>query len=167
VTLATAVVEGLNILEILTADRVVAQITTVMTPGNPVQSVSFAGSIIDNLQISNQSIAVSVNPNALGPQPASGASYFDAPNVPTGMSVAGNELWGSILMATSIQQIIAPSFGTVSLGKLKVTRKASPDQTGYVYDYAVEMIRVDLSGGGAEGCVVVAASDPNGTGSKG
>lgn len=164
VTLATAVIEGLNILETLTADRVVAQITTIMTPGNPVQSVSFTGSIIDNLQISNQSIAVSVNPNALGPQPANGGSYFDAPNVPSGMSVTDNELSGSILMATSLQQIVASSFGTVSLGKLKVTRKVSPGQSGYAYDYSVEMIRVDLSGGGAEGCIVVAASDPNGTG---
>jgi hypothetical protein len=167
VTLATAVIEKLNILETLTADRVVAQITTIMTPGNPVQSVSFSGSVIDNLQISNQPIAVSINPNALGSQPANGGSYFDAPNVPVGMAVAGDQLTGSVLAPTSIQQIVASSFGTVSLGKLTVTRSIPPDQTDYVYDYAVTMIRVDLSGGGAEGCVTVVMADPNGQGKGG
>jgi hypothetical protein len=120
VTLATAVVEGVNILEILKADRVVAQITSVMAPGDSVQSVSFAGSAIENLQINGQSITVSVNPNAMGPQPAGDGSYFDASNVPAGMTVSGDQLSGSVLTSTSIAQIVVPNFGTVSIVQLSL-----------------------------------------------
>jgi hypothetical protein len=164
VTLATAVIEGLNILETLTADRVVAQITTVMTPGNPVQSVSFAGSRICNLQILGHAVPVSVNQNALGPQPPDNGSYFDPSNLPAGMTVTGDELSGTILTPTTIPQLVVPNFGTVSLGQLMVTRTIPEDQTEYVYDYKVVMIQVDLSGGGAEGCVTVVMADPNGGG---
>jgi hypothetical protein len=163
VTLATAVVEGLNILEILTADRVVSQITTVMTPGNPVQSVSFAGSRICNLQIAGHAVPVSVNPIALGAQAPDEGSYFDPGNVPAGMTVTGDELSGTILMPTTIPELVVPNFGTVSLGQLTVTQTPQP-QGGYTYDYKVVMLQADLCGGGAEGCVVVAASDPNGGG---
>jgi len=173
VTFATAVIKGLNIFEILSADRVVAQITTTMAPGESVQSVLFTGASIENLKINGVSVPVTVNTSALGPKPAGGGSYFDSGNVPAGMAVSGDQLTGSILTPTTIPQIPQPSFGTVSLGKLTVTRKIPQGQadpkgkTGYVYDYRVEMIKVDLNGGGAEGCVGIAMADPNGTGNGG
>jgi hypothetical protein len=163
VTVATAVIEGLNIQEILTADRVVAQITTIMAPGDSVQSVSFTGSGIYNLQVSGQSVAVSINAEALGAKPANDGSYFE--NVPAGMTASGDKLIGSILTPTSIPQIVVPQFGTISLGQLTVIQTPQP-QASYAYDYKVVMIKADLSGG-AQGCVIVAAADPNGTGKGG
>jgi hypothetical protein len=164
VTQATAVIEGLNINQTLTADLVVAQITTVMAPGDSVQSVSFGGSRIENLQIAGHPVVVSVNPNALGSKPVSDGSYFDPANVPAGMAVSDNALSGTILSATSIPEICVAKFGNVSLGQITVTQKPSPGQSGYVYDYRVEMIKADLKGGGVEGCVVVTMADPNGGG---
>jgi hypothetical protein len=165
VTLATAVIEGLNILEILTADRVVAQITSVMAQGDKVQSVSFVGSRFENLRIADQPVVVSVNPDALGAKPADGGSYFDPGNVPAGMTVSGNTLSGTILTATSVPQIIVPNFGTVSLGQLTVAR--TEGKNGWVYDYKVVMIEADLNGGGVQGNVVIAMADPNGGGGGG
>jgi hypothetical protein len=167
VTLATAVIEGLNILEILTADRVVAQITTVMAQGDSVQTVSFVGSRFENLRIADQSVVVSVNPDALGAKPADDGSYFDPGNVPAGMTVSGDTLSGSILTATSVPQIIVPNFGTISLGQLTVTREKPEGEDYYVYDYKVVMIQADLNGGGVQGSVGIAMADPNGTGQSG
>ena len=81
-TLATSVVEKLNILDVVTADRVVGQVQTV----HPVvdgyfPSVSFLGTRFENLRINGNRIDVEEDVNVLGPRPASGRSYFEDPGV--------------------------------------------------------------------------------------
>ena len=51
VTLATSVVEDLNILNVVTADRVVAQISTTHIPGEYCPHVTFLGTHFENLRI--------------------------------------------------------------------------------------------------------------------
>lgn len=51
VTLATSVVEDLNVLNVVTADRVVAQISTTHFPGVYTPSVTFLGTHFENLRI--------------------------------------------------------------------------------------------------------------------
>lgn len=51
VTLATSVVEDLNILNVVTADRVVAQISTTHIPGEYCPYVTFLGTHFENLRI--------------------------------------------------------------------------------------------------------------------
>jgi hypothetical protein len=51
VTLATSVVENLNVLNVVTADRVVAQISTTHIPGEPSPHVTFLGTHFENLRI--------------------------------------------------------------------------------------------------------------------
>lgn len=51
VTLATSVVENLNVLNVVTADRVVAQISTTHFPDQPTPSVTFLGTHFENLRI--------------------------------------------------------------------------------------------------------------------
>jgi hypothetical protein len=51
VTLATSVVEDLNVLNVVTADRVVAQISTTHYPGVRTPSVTFLGTHFENLRI--------------------------------------------------------------------------------------------------------------------
>jgi hypothetical protein len=51
VTLATAVVEDLNVLNVVTADRVVAQISTTHFPGVYTPAVTFLGTHFENLRI--------------------------------------------------------------------------------------------------------------------
>lgn len=77
ITLATAVVEGLNILDVLTCDRVVAQITTEHAPGNLVPSVSFLGTRFDNLRIAGQEIEVEPYHDILGAKPDKDESYLN------------------------------------------------------------------------------------------
>lgn len=51
-TLASATVEGLNVLNVITADRVVAQIATDNPPQGYIPTVTFVGTQIQNLRIS-------------------------------------------------------------------------------------------------------------------
>jgi hypothetical protein len=64
-TLATSVIEKLNILEIVTADRVVAQIATEHPREGYVPKITFLGSRFENLRIAGQPIDVTIDPYAL------------------------------------------------------------------------------------------------------
>jgi hypothetical protein len=78
-TLATSVLEGLNVLDVVTADRVVAQISTVHPAygTGQVPSVTFLGTRFDNLRIGGHKVEVDPCLDILGPKPAADESYFD------------------------------------------------------------------------------------------
>lgn len=76
-TLATAVVEDINILDVLTADRVVAQITTEHPANNSVPSVSFLGTRFENLRIAGQVIEIEPYLDILGAKPDNDESYLN------------------------------------------------------------------------------------------
>jgi hypothetical protein len=88
-TLATAVVEGLNVLDVVTADRVVAQISTVhpVFGKGQVPSVTFLGTRFENLRIGGHKIEVKRNLDILGPKPAGDKSYFEDPGVQSRVSL--------------------------------------------------------------------------------
>lgn len=68
-TLATSVIEGLNVAEILTCDRVVAQIITdhPSEHGKPAPIVNFVGTRFDNLRIGSCQIEVELDLNLCAP----------------------------------------------------------------------------------------------------
>jgi len=78
-TLTTSVIEGLNVLDVVTADRVVAQISTVHPAygTGQVPSVTFLGTRFDNLRIDGRKVEVDRCLDILGPKPADDESYFD------------------------------------------------------------------------------------------
>jgi hypothetical protein len=78
-TLATSVLEGVTVLDVLTADRVVAQISTVhpeFATGKQVPEVTFLGTRFENLRIGGRKIEIEPAPDFLG-DPKEDASYFD------------------------------------------------------------------------------------------
>jgi hypothetical protein len=83
-TLATAVLEGYNVEDIITADRVVAQLSTqhAMTgdpecPISHVPRVNFIGTRFENLQVGGYPIAVELDLAICGPKPDADPSYLD------------------------------------------------------------------------------------------
>jgi hypothetical protein len=76
-TSATSVLEGLNILDVLTADRIVSQISTAHPIDGAVPEVSFVGSRFENLRIAGHKVELDTDFDILGPRPAPNASYFD------------------------------------------------------------------------------------------
>jgi hypothetical protein len=77
-TLATSVIEGLNVLDVVTADRVVAQIST-DNPDNEEQvpTVTFLGTRFVNLRIAGHKVEVDQDIHVLGPKPKKDVSYFE------------------------------------------------------------------------------------------
>ncbi len=74
-TLVTSVVEGLNILDVLTADRIVAQIGTEFPLDGYVPSVTFIGTRYDNLRICGEPVTVELDINMLGQKPPNDVHY--------------------------------------------------------------------------------------------
>lgn len=74
-TLVTTVVEGLNILEVLTADRVVGQILTEHPLDGYVPHISFLGTRFENLRVAGHPVELDLDLNILGPKPAHDAPY--------------------------------------------------------------------------------------------
>jgi hypothetical protein len=77
VTLSTAAIEGYNVEDIITADRVVAQICTQhpATNGN-VPQVSFIGTRFDNLRVGGYPVELELDLGIFGQKPANDCHYF-------------------------------------------------------------------------------------------
>jgi hypothetical protein len=60
-TMATAVVEGLNILDVLTADRVVARLSSSFDPANEEARILVIGSRFENLRIAGHRVEVELH----------------------------------------------------------------------------------------------------------
>ena len=80
-TVATSVIEGFNVLEVFSADRIVSQISSAHPIDGAVPEVSFIGTRFENLRIAGQKVELDTNFDILGPRPAPDASYFDNQNV--------------------------------------------------------------------------------------
>lgn len=74
-TLATSVVEGLNILEVVTADRVVAQISTEHPLDGYVPEVTFLGTRFENLRIAGHPVKLDLDLNVLGDRSKNDTAY--------------------------------------------------------------------------------------------
>ena len=77
ITLSTSVVEGLNVFEIITADRVVSQVST----NHPyeyghVPHVTFLGTQFKNLQVSGFPVTLDINLGFCGERPPDDRSYL-------------------------------------------------------------------------------------------
>lgn len=77
VTLSTSILEGLNVFEIITADRVVAQVSTEhpYVDGH-VPHVTFLGTKFENLQVGGFPIRINLNLDVCGRKPKGDKSYL-------------------------------------------------------------------------------------------
>jgi hypothetical protein len=81
VTLSTSIAEGLNVFEIITADRLVSQVST----DHPYKDghephVTFLGTQFENLQVSGFPAVLKLDFGMCGDRPAGDRSYFRDPN---------------------------------------------------------------------------------------
>jgi hypothetical protein len=74
-TLATSVIEGFNVLEVVTADRIVSQISTHYPQKGYVPEVTFLGTRFENLRIAGHPVRVELDLNLFGDKPANDATY--------------------------------------------------------------------------------------------
>ncbi|MGB7265981.1 MAG: hypothetical protein WBC92_10750, partial [Terracidiphilus sp.] len=74
-TLTTTAVEGLNVLDVVTADRIVGQIITEHPLAGYVPTINFLGTRFENLRIAGFPVDLDLDLNFLGPKPANDAAY--------------------------------------------------------------------------------------------
>src|SRR5579871_399797 len=86
VTLATSVVEDINVFDVVTADRIVAQISTEHPHDGQVPRVTFLGTRFVNLRIGGHKVEVVQDLNVIGPKPPKDRSYLDDAGVISRMS---------------------------------------------------------------------------------
>ncbi len=82
-TLVTAVVEGLNVLDVVTADKVVAQISTEhprWEDGYYIPRVNFVGTRFENLRIAGRKIEPKLNLDLFEEKPANDGRYTQSPS---------------------------------------------------------------------------------------
>jgi len=75
-TLVTTVIEDLNILQVVTADRVVGQIITEHPLEGYVPSISFLGTRFENLRVAGHPVHLDLNLELFGPKPPGDAPYI-------------------------------------------------------------------------------------------
>jgi hypothetical protein len=77
VTLSTSVIEGLNAFEVITADRIVAQVSTDhLYENGHFPFVTFLGSQFTNFQVSGFQVQLNLNFGVCGSRPADNRSYL-------------------------------------------------------------------------------------------
>ncbi len=74
-TVATAVIEDLNVLDVVTADRVVAQISTEHPLVGYVPHISFLGTRFENLRIAGHEVKLDLDHAFLGPRADDDSAY--------------------------------------------------------------------------------------------
>jgi hypothetical protein len=74
-TLTTSVIEGLNVMEIVTADRIVGQIILEHPLEGYVPTINFLGTRFENLRIAGFPVDLEIDLNMLGPRPANDEAY--------------------------------------------------------------------------------------------
>jgi hypothetical protein len=80
ITLSTSVMEGLNVFEIVTADRIVSQVSTDHPYENGhVPHVTFLGTQFKNLQVSGFPLSLTFNFGICGDRPAGDRTYLEDP----------------------------------------------------------------------------------------
>jgi len=74
-TLTTTTIEGLNVLDVVTADRIVGQIITEHPLEGYVPTVNFLGTRFENLRIAGHPVQLDLDLGAIGAKPANDAAY--------------------------------------------------------------------------------------------
>jgi hypothetical protein len=77
-TLSTAVIEGLNVLDVVTADRVAAQVSIEHPLDGFVPQVTFLGTHFENLRIAGHPVKLDLDLDIVGPKPENDLPYSKA-----------------------------------------------------------------------------------------
>lgn len=80
-TIATSVIEHLNILDVITADRVVAQVTTEHPLIGYVPHISFLGTRFENLRIAGHKVDLDLDHDFVGARPNDDSPYTGIKNL--------------------------------------------------------------------------------------
>lgn len=132
-TLATVVLEGFNVLEVLTADRVVGQVITDYPAEGYVPSISFLGTRFENLRIAGHPVHLDLNLGILGPKPPDDQPYGADPELKDRISSQYSRIReGKSLPADKLERYnqLSSSLGSPEEVECSLVNHASGDYPG-------------------------------------
>lgn len=124
-TTATGVVKGLNILNVLTADQVVGQISTFYPESDAVPTVSFSGTQFVNLRINGHLLTPSQNLGIFGAKPADDGSYFNDASALSQISAQYYNIVNSSAMPASVKSQYASPAAANNVNALECSLASS------------------------------------------
>jgi hypothetical protein len=139
-TLTTSVVEGLNILDVLTADRVVCQISTEHPLRGYVPSVSFLGTRFENLRIAGHPVDLYMDLDILGSRPEDDTAY----SKDSGVIDRVNAQYGRILEQQQLPpelhekyNLLAKSLGSREAVECSLVNRAAGSYPGVCFGHVI------------------------------
>lgn len=141
-TLSTAVLEDLNILEVLTADRVVGQILTEYPLEGYVPSISFLGTRFENLRIAGHPVELDFDLELLGPKPENDAAYTSHPGVQSRVSSQYDRILGHQELPANLRErynLLSNSLGSPEAVECSLVNHASGPYPGTSFGHIIHI----------------------------
>jgi hypothetical protein len=139
-TLSTTVVEGLNVLDVVTADRIVGQMITEHPLDGYVPSVCFLGTRFENLRICGHKVSLELDLEILGAKPANDASYASDPGVQTRV----RSQYGKVLETEGLPEEtrehynrLVPTVGNRERVECSLVHRATGDFPGHSHGHVI------------------------------
>ena len=139
-TLTTSVVEGLNILDVLTADRVVGQIATEHPLVGYVPSISFLGTRFENLRIAGHPVDLYMDLDIVGSRPEDDTAY----SKDSGFIDRVNAQYGRILEQQQLPSelhekynLLSKGLGGREAGECSLVNRAAGNYPGLCFGHVI------------------------------
>jgi hypothetical protein len=109
-TLTTTSIEGLNVLEVVTADRIVGQTITEHPLQGYVPSISFLGTRFENLRIAGHPVELDLDYNILGAKPDGDGAYTSD----SGLMARLDSQYGRVLESSTLPEDLRERYNRLS-----------------------------------------------------
>jgi hypothetical protein len=139
-TLTTSVIEGLNVLDVLTADRVVGQIITEHPLVGYVPSISFLGTRFENLRIAGHPVELDLDLDILGSKPENDAAYTTDAGVLGRVSGQYNRISGSQHLPADLNERynrLSSTLGSPEAVECSLVNRAEGGYPGHCYGHEI------------------------------
>jgi len=140
-TLTTAVIEDLNVLDIVTADRIVAQISTDHPLIGYIPTVTFLGTRFENLRIAGHELKLNLDLDILGPKPKKDAGYLSDRDFQKRVTAQRERVKGLKNLPTEIAAHYneASSAGKAGLIKCSLVNQVEGGYPGRSFGHAIDV----------------------------
>jgi hypothetical protein len=132
VTLSTSVLEGLNVFEVITADRVVAQVSTEhATKNGHVPKVTFLGTRFENLRIGGYPVQVELDLAICGDKPKRDQPYLTDPGFLNRVQRQVARIAGAKGLPEVLEQVYDSEISKINALKKRTNGRAKGKKNGY------------------------------------
>ena len=141
-TLATSVIEDLNVLDIVTADRIVCQISTDHPLEGYVPTVTFLGTRFENLRIAGHELKLNLDLDMLGPKPKKDTGYLSDRDFQKRVTAQRERVKGLKNLPSNVAaEFIAAPFSAGKPGSLKcsLVNQVEGGYTGRSFGHAIDV----------------------------